>query len=210
MASVNSKNKSITINTQECKDFLSKHAKVFGASKTDTWSRVKKYSYNGLVLRDFKNQNGLNVTLAQSPAGLYVYTQEIDMAGVKNTSKKKSVKGEKRFVGNITKEDVISFMLECVEKDNDIISPDSFEGVLECALEYNSWTIWETIISEFEERGDIFALYYLDANNNRQEIDPEKIKKIHWLGMYNYDTAYRIYIFQTNDNRLVLGHNDSD
>ena len=55
-----------------------------------------------------------------------------------------------------------------------------------------------------------FDLFYPDEDDNQLEIVKEDLISVYWVGMSDYDTAFRIYVFETFDHQLWLGCNNPD
>lgn len=203
----------MAISTQDCKDFIASISNIVGSSSLDDWKRIKKYKYESLVLRDFRNQEGRGLTIAEKDGQLFLYQL---------SSPETNVIG-RTFLGRKAKEkDITYFIAQCVVNDNDILgSSFSLDSdniqVLSTGQNPSSWTIWEkwnqtedTLQDFLEEDNGQLDLYYADGNGETQKVRETDILEVFWVGMPDYDTAYRIYIFETKNHTLLLGCNEPD
>lgn len=118
--------------------------------------------------------------------------------------------GQQKFRNKIVDKDVIKFIINQVKNDSNIIDGENNS----IFLDENSWVIWEVIENESDMITDNswmdFSLFYPDEDGDILEIEPHDISKVFIVGLTDYDTAYRINIFQTTDNQLWLGCNNPD
>lgn len=216
----------MTISTQDCKDFISSISSTIHAGVSDKWKRTKKYKNNTLVLRDFENQSGRTLTIAENNGQLFLYQLSSLVGVVQSRLSQPDIPG-RYFLGKIaTEKDIFDFMARCVQADHDIVYNEA-ETVAD-AMEPSSWTVWEKWskltkktnhydnhpLEEFFNNADgswgEYDLHYPDKDGNTLQIEKEDILQIFWVGMDDYDTAYRIYVFETNDHQLWLGCNNPD
>lgn len=61
------------ISTQDCKNYIASIAYVIGSDLADNWKRTKKYNQDGLILRDFTNQDGRMLTISENNSTLSLY-----------------------------------------------------------------------------------------------------------------------------------------
>lgn len=219
----------MTISTQDCKDFILSISHIIYASSADVWKRTKKYKDSNIVLRDFENQHGRKLTIAEISGNLFLYNLDSLATNIVLTAPI-NIANEKgrKYIGHAANEkDVFKFMAECVKADNTIVDDEDAQTVTD-AIDPSSWTIWQTwskkikdydlynqapLDSYFEDNdGDWgeFELFYPDKNGDALEIVKKDIIQIFWVGMNDYDTAYRIYVFETYDHQLWLGCNNPD
>lgn len=214
----------MTINTQDCKDFISSISHTIHSNVSDKWKRTKKYKQNSLILRDFENQDGRKLTIAEHNNQLFLFQLSELINFVPNSSILKNNKGQ-LFLGHLsTDEDVFSFMANCVRQDPSIVYDE--DDTLEDAIRSKSWTVWEKwsknckkdsyyehplddFLSNDGNWGE-FDLFYPDEDGNQLEIVKEDLISVYWVGMSDYDTAFRIYVFETFDHQLWLGCNNPD
>ena len=124
----------------------------------------------------------------------------------------------------VPEEEVLEYKAENIPLD--IVYED--EDTVRHALNPKSWTIWqywsdenppidplseEDSLASFLDSSEDFhlALHYpVNDDYTYEYIDKKDIKQVFWIGMPDYDTAYRIFIFHTKDNKLILGQNEPD
>lgn len=211
----------MTITTEDCKNFIESISSVINYYN-GKWKRTKKYKHDNLVLRDFENECGRNLTLAESNGTLFLY--QLDPLNTQTSINAANVKfGKQYFSKQPTENEVLQFMVDCIKQDNSIVDNSDTETVKD-ALNIKSWTIWTTwkqnstpnqyneepLADFIDDRWNDFSLHFGDKNNQTVYINPQDLKQVFWLGMSDYDTAYRIYVYQTKDNTLYLGENDPD
>lgn len=218
------------ITTQDCKDFIFSISKIIHAKKSDIWTRTRKYKDGDFVLRDFKNQDGRVVIIAQSmgTSELFLYQLTGDLTQEnkqEESSDVQNVPGRKQFSQSVTHQDVFQFMAQCVEQDSSIVYDEADD--MASAIDPKSWVIFESWtkgvkfskenehpLSQFFNDNDgscgEFDLYYPDEDGQTLQINKEDIVAVFWVGMSDYDTAYRIYVFETYDHQLWLGVNNPD
>lgn len=209
------------ISTQDCKDFIDSISSIIN-TKNEKWKRTKKYKENNMVLRDFENDSGRKLTIAENNGKLFLY--QLEAAVTKAVNNTYNDYGQKSFSKQPIDKDVLQFMVDCVRLDHSIVD-DSDKQTLKDALNINSWTIWQKWTDKIKNNHDYdeepledfiddswnsFALYHGDNNNQPANLNPGDLKQVFWVGMPDYDTSYRIYIYQTKDNTLYLGENDPD
>jgi hypothetical protein len=192
----------MTISTKDCKNFIDSISHIIDTSSKDKWKRIRKYKEDNLVLRDFENQDGRALTICEKDGKLSLYqlnsspiAQAIDDGW------------GKKYLGREAKpEDISAFLAECIAADPEIVYDD--QDTLKDASNPNSWTeLW--VINTLSSEDDL-GLYYVDENEKPITLSQKNIKNIHVFRMPNYDTAYRISVFETEDKYLYLGNNDPD
>lgn len=208
------------ISTQNCKDFIDSIGAVINCVN-EKWKRTKKYNQDGFILRDFESDSGKTLTIADNNGQLFLYQfNSLTKKGLSVTSN--TIYGKKVFTKQPTEKDILQFMVDCVKQDHSIVDDAT---TLKDALNIKSWTIWqkwtdkvktnngyheETLEDFIEDDWNDFSLYFEDNNIQSGCLNPDDLKQVFWVGMPDYDTAYRIYIYQTKDNTLYLGQNDPD
>lgn len=207
------------ISTADCKEFISKLSdKLYTVDSDNNWKRTRKYKENDLVLREFKNDSDVCITIAEDNKKLFLYT--IVQADTSTDSETEEEYGTHQLESTAKEEDVLAFIRQCVEDDNSIVWPDAVQD----ALDIKSWTIFWAYthknknfsgevfpMSEFFSDGQTsFPLQYTDPNGDDVNIDRKDILQVFCVGMQQYETAYRITIFETKNHTLLLGLNDSD
>lgn len=220
----------MTISTQDCKDFIESISYYIQASPDDKWKRIKKYKDGDTVLRDFENQDGRQLTIAEGQDSLFLY--QLNAPVMSSVVDSTVDTWGKKFIGrSATEKDVFQFMAECVDKDNDILgqgfSMDE-DNTIKDGINPASWTVWSNWSKDIthsdnynkyplkdftiDNDGDWgeYDLYYADDKGNKVQIKPKELLQVFWVGMRDYDTAYRIYIFETKNHTLLLGVNNSD
>lgn len=216
----------MTISTQDCKEFIRSISSTINADVNDKWKRTKKYKENILCLRDFENQFGRTLTIAENNGQLFLY-QLIPLAGVVQSIFSQETIPGRYLLGRVAKEkDIVEFISRCVKEDHDIVLNE--DNTLVEAMNSHSWEIfqkWSSLIKKsdgfsahpldyfFEDNDgnfEEFDLFYPDENGNTLQIDKENILQVFWIWMPNYDTSYRIYIFETKNHELLLGCNNPD
>lgn len=216
----------MTITTQDCKDFILSISQTINAPKDDTWKRLKKYKEGSLVLRNFENQDGRQLTIAEQQATLFLYSLSaptvISVSPTLNT--KYSHLGYKNIGKDISDTDIFEFMAQCVKENTSIVY--DYKDTIKDAINSKSWTIWERWTDKtthksydvsplnyfFKNSGHWgeFDLFYPNKNEKESRINPQDILQVFWVGMEDYDTTYRIYIFETKNHELLLGSNNPD
>lgn len=212
----------MTISTQDCKDFINKIGHLINTNN-EKWKRTKKYKQGTLVLRDFESESGRKLTVAENNGKLFLYQlQALTMQSVSESTS--VVFGKRVFSKQPTDKEVLQFMVDCVNQDHSIVD-GSDKQTLKDALNIKSWTIWQKWTDNIKHNNDYdeesleefidddwhdFTVYCDDPQILNSCLNPDDIKQVFWLGMSDYDTAYRIYIYQTKDNTLYLGENDPD
>lgn len=217
----------MTISTQDCKDFILSISSIIQADVNDKWKRTKKYKDNTLTLRDFENQSGRTLTIAENNGQLFLYKLSplVNLCH-SNNHKEIYIPGQQSLEQIASDKDVFNFMAHCVKENPEIVDNDS--QTISDAINPNSWTIWEKwsqltkksnhydnhpledFFNNFDGSWGEFDLYYPDKDGNILEIEKKDIFQIFWVGMSDYDTAYRIYVFETHDHQLWLGCNNPD
>lgn len=215
----------MTITTKNCKDFIVNISSFIGEDSNDKWNRIKKYNIEPYILRDFKNSVGRILTIAQYNNELFLYT----LGEVVSISKEVSDLPEVETIGmhyvghKATKEDLKIFISSCIKNNSSIVYDDAYTD----AINPSKWELnWDFIPLDEEdyEIKENYLYYSIDnkyiKNRNiykRENIDQfacyvdrADLYKIHCLFMPDYDTAYRISIYETNDHYLHLGLNNSD
>lgn len=202
------------ISTQDCKNFIGSISALIESD--NSWKRIKKYKDNSLILRDFQNQEGRTLTIGENNGKLFLYQLSPYMV--------KPQEWGVRFLGHPAKDhEVFDFIAHCIKEDSDIVGEgfstdeDNLRAIKD-GVKPESWTVWESwtgealqeFIADASEYWIQLNLYYGDGNGNRAKVDTSNLTKIFWVGMPDYDTAYRIYIFETKNHTLLLGCNDSD
>ncbi len=215
----------MTISTEDCKDFILSISHVINANPSDKWKRTKKYKENSFFLRDFENQDSRTLTISEVNGQLSLYSLSAHNNMVQNNNIS-IVPGEKLLTKKLAHHDIFEFIADCIQKDTSIVYED--EDTVTHALNPKSWTIWqywsdektpkdpsseEDSLASFLDSSDDFhlALHYpVNDDYTYEYIDKKDIKQVFWIGMPDYDTAYRIFIFHTKDNKLILGQNEPD
>lgn len=210
--------------TQNCKDFITSIATLIGEDPQEQWKRIRKYKLDPYLLRDFQNKAGRLLTIGEYNDTLFLYTigepfgQEVSH----DNSEENIVESlGMHYVGHkATLADLQSFISQCVISNPNIVYEDAYDD----AIKPNSWDlIWDFIPLDDEdyEIGDHY-LYYSTENlyiydypyKDREQfycyIDRPDLYKIYGVFMQDYDTAYRINIYETKDHYLFLGLNDPD
>lgn len=118
---------------------------------------------------------------------------------------KSKVSGQKKFSKKITNNDVIKFLINCSKKDSSILDDDEIDYIVE-----ENWIIFEVVEDVPSNSWMDFELFYPDEDGDTLEIEDYDVSKIFIVGLKDYDTAYRIQVFQTTDNQLWLGCNSPD
>jgi hypothetical protein len=199
------------ISTQDCKNFLSNIAHILGESPKENWKRVKKYKQLDLTLRIFENSQGRKLTIAEKNNQLFLYSlMENVVCSSVSQSDTISSKGYQKFHSSIKKSDVFEFIADCCKKDSKILSfygeeDSTIEDTLQDAIIPNNWFMIDDI-EEFELDEIPIDLFY----SEEKKLDPQNISKVYWVALSDYDTAYRIYIYETKDHELFLGCNEPD
>jgi hypothetical protein len=219
----------MTITTQDCKDFISSITKVIGASDNDKWKRTKKYKESSLVLRDFENQDGRVITIAENGGILSIYQVQPPLVIISNENY--DGWGKKYLDHQAKPDDIALFLSECISKDSEIL--DDFEDLdqlekiefkknLKIAKNPKSWQSWlrgsegesmsaQDWLNDWGMGDKVECdLHYADDNGNTVYLKPDDVKKVYIYWMPEVGTAYRISVFETKDNHLYLGYNEPD
>lgn len=209
----------MNISTQNCKDFISSISNIINADATDKWKRIKKYKEGSLILRDFQNQNGRILTVAEIQGKLSLYS----LPPVQFISKQITKPGTKLIGHPVNSEEVCLFMAESIQYDEDALGDiweQDIEKTLQDAKDSSSWHIWETYNNEdntlndfFDEDSSLFPTKFLllyCEGNNTVKVDKNDILNVYIVIMGEYSTNYRFTIFETKNHTLLLGNNDSD
>lgn len=224
----------MTISTQDCKDFIGSISGYINSNPNDTWKRIKKYKEGDMVLRDFENQEGRKLTIAEEDSSLFIYQLSSPIIHSVIVPPIDDDTWGKKLIGrDVTEKDVFKFIAECVEKDNAILGEefcmdeDNVRAIKD-GVNSKSWYVlekWSKKIKKSAKYGEYplkdfindndgdwgeYDLYYADDNGNQSQINPKDLIQVFWVGMTDYDTAYRIYVFETKDHTLFLGVNNSD
>lgn len=215
----------MTITTKNCKDFILSIADFIGEDSNEKWNRIKKYNVEPYILRDFENSTGRILTVAEYNDKLFLYT----LGEVVSSSNEVNELDEVETLGmyyvghKATETDLKQFISSCIKINSNIVDTNDYND----AINPSKWRLnWEYV--PLEEKDYIIEenyLYYSIDNEyiyNRNcykrgnidqfacYIDRTDLYKIHCVSMPDYDTAYRIYIYETNDHYLYLGLNNSD
>lgn len=208
----------MTISTKDCKNFIISIADVINIDLKDNWKIIKKYKEHSLNLRDFENQDGRVLTIAETSGKLFLYylspmqycVQQINQPGTK-------------LIGHpVNAKEVCSFMAESIEYDEDALGTiweEDIEKTLQDAKNPSSWHIWETYshendtLNDFFDDTDMFGTKFLllyAEGNATVKVQQSDILNVFIVIMGQYSTNYRFTIFETKNHTLLLGHNDSD
>ena len=222
----------MTISTQDCKDFISQISHIIHSNNSDKWKRIKKYKQDHLILRDFEDQDGQSLIIAELNNTLFLYQLSAKKKSISNL--KTNIPGSKFIGQDATEKDVFTFIAECIQNDGTIVDYDSSynddedEQTWKDGKNPDSWIVWEKWsqaikksnrynehpLKDFFDNNDgnwgEFDLYYADENGETIKIDKKNLIQVFWIGMSDYDTSYRIYIFETKDHTLFLGCNNPD
>jgi hypothetical protein len=215
----------MTITTQNCKDFIINISPIIGENSNEKWNRIKKYTFEQYILRDFKNSVGRIVTIAQYNQNLFLYKLGAAVHHLTEASDLQEVEVPgMHYVGHkAKKQDLQKFISLCVKQNSNIVSEDAYAD----AINPYKWDLDWDFIPVDEEDYEIKEnyLYYSINNDYILNWDIYKIEnisqfayyieladlyKIHCVFMPDHDTAYRISIYETNDHYLYLGLNNSD
>jgi hypothetical protein len=197
----------MTISTQDCKVFLNSISLLIGESEKTTWKRTKKHKQDNLILRHFESSQGRTLIVAEKDSSLFLYS----LSSV--TSENDDFQpGYQKILHPVTENDAIEFMANCSKNDLSIFSvveplsddPEEIQQTIEDASHPHNWYV----ICQFElDNEDLPSpLFY----TSKTPISSKEIKKVYWLGLHDYDTAYRFYVFETHKNELYLGQNEPD
>lgn len=184
----------MTKSTEQCKTFIAAISYMIGASPQDKWKRTRKYKQDDLLLRDFSNADGRTIIIAEKGDNLFLY--QLD----KPASQSSSVLDGKKYIGKkATVKDLKEFIAQCVMQDPSIVYEDAFDDAIEASSWDNTYegNAPEDCDDEFIADGEI-------------ALDIDDIKWVHEVFMPDYDTAYRITIYETKDKHLILGRNNPD
>jgi len=188
--------------TEDCKKFIADIAETLGEDSSESWSRVRKYQESGYVLRDFKNSKGRVLTIGENNAKCFLY----QLWGKDETGFEKDFQGVVRLGHKAKQSDIVNFMVECIKKDNSIV----WEEDLSDACNPKNWIIAAST-QELDDRFDTTPHYQVNPyDESLSYLELENILEIHWVILSDHDTNYRIFVYETTDFCLILGHNDPD
>lgn len=196
----------MTVSTKDCKEFIDSISQIINASSQDKWKRTRKYKENDLVLRDFENQDGRTLTICEKEGKLSLYQ-------LNSTSIEEVIEDGwgKKYLGHEAKpEEVAIFLAECISADPEIV----YEDEVEAAQKPKSWrkdcSVNCSDVDDEDAKYMDFDLYYVDENNKKVTLNKDDVTFIHVFFMPDFDTAYRISVFETKDHCLLLGNNHPD
>lgn len=215
----------MTITTKDCKDLIVNIADVIGEDSNEKWNRIKKYKVEPYILRDFENSAGRILTIAQYNDKLFLYklSEAVSSSEVVSDVNEVETLGM-HYVGHqATQEDLKQFIALCIKNNPNIVYEEDYvDAINPCQWKLN----WDFIPLDAEdyEIEENYLYYSIDNeyifNRNiykRGNVDQfacyiarEDLYKIHCVFMPDYDTAYRIYIYETKDHYLYLGLNNPD
>lgn len=196
----------MTVSTKDCKEFIESISQAIDASAQDKWKRIRKYKENDLVLRDFENQDGRTLTICEKNGKLSLY--QLNLSSI--TTAIKEGWGIKYLGHKAKPQDISNFLSDCIKAEPEIV----YEDAIEPAKNPKSWEQDCKIDcsqddDEDDEEIDL-DLYYVDENHNTVTLNKEDVAFIHVFFMPDFDTTYRISVFETKDHYLYLGNNDPD
>lgn len=215
----------MTINTQSCKDFIVNISMLIGEDSNEKWKRIKKYSVEPYILRDFENSFGRILTIAEHNEKLFLYSLDKAVNSLELVAQSNEIEDlGKQYIGHkATLENLQQFISLCIKNDPNIVYADAYGD----ALNPKKWNLdWDFIPLDAEdyEIEENYLYYSIDNEyifnwniynpKNVDQfacyIDRLDLYKIHCLFMPDYDTTYRFSIYETKDHYLYLGLNYSD